>query len=963
MPVCAVLAVGLLVPVFALADHSTGHTIAQLQAQIQQLTEKIQSLQAVSPTSSSPPTSVGVPAGSGTVSVTPLPVPSIEPVQPIFDDDTSDDDIVQLNNLRIQKISSTRLPLVISASYDFGITCQKFETEGAGKGLAITCPASPTALYEIRVDNDTILLLRNRGRARITDFEIGDRINVYGFRDGGTGLIDALIVRNLDKPIVKQFIQLNNVEVVSLPSASRPPATLVVVQKGAYPCLDFGTGQETKSSAVFPCPLGIVEKAPTASSGISPELPPSYYRKYIIEVTSKTQILDPNRKSLALDKIQIGDTLNIYGSYTGDSSQISAQTIRDLSQSTNKRGTLQVTVSGSDIYCILQQTRDERAKPLIYPITTPCGILYDATVEVYDERGFVGKKTTARGVATFENLQFGNYTAVASAPGYERAKEALQIGAGKSPVVSITMTLQKISPPSVNQPPVISGVKGPTSLKVGETGTWSVSAYDPENGPLSYSVIWGDETPVVGGGGGSGAPLPLRSEISQTATFSHSYATAGMFTPTFTVTDNGNLSEKTSMSVNVGGVTPAPSITVLSPNGGEVWQKGTTQTINWKHKIALPECPIGASCPVPALPPVDIFLASWSPPCTTQPCPLAAAPTFGTFIAKGIDNDGAFEWSVGKNLAGTFIPDGKYIIIVSSSDANAKDQSDAPFSIVAGNGSADLVITDLRITPLSPAVNQAAKVNFSIKNIGTGSVINTLADFTVESTPGAGNMTSGNFGDGQTLNFVNTCPTNLSAGVSCGVSFDITYFNAGWKTFFVRADPRNQIQESDENNNSSSLQVNIVSTIQPSITVLSPNGGEVWQVGSTQKIIWKTSNISAPNDKITIYIAPAGDLSKNINLAQQIPNTGSNDYIVQDPAVFSYRSPLYKAGGQFQIFVCAQSFGNNDLCSYAIDYGDSPFSIVASSGLGATDSQQLASVLDAMRATLDQIADTIKTLR
>src|SRR3989344_6054154 len=41
--------------------------------------------------------------------------------------------------------------------------------------------------------------------------------------------------------------------------------------------------------------------------------------------------------------------------------------------------------------------------------------------------------------------------------------------------------------------PVISGVSGPQSLKVNETGTWSVSAHDSSGGSLSYYVAWGDE--------------------------------------------------------------------------------------------------------------------------------------------------------------------------------------------------------------------------------------------------------------------------------------------------------------------------------------------------------------------------------------------------------------------------------------------------------------------------------------
>ncbi|PIT87744.1 MAG: hypothetical protein COU31_01205, partial [Candidatus Magasanikbacteria bacterium CG10_big_fil_rev_8_21_14_0_10_40_10] len=102
----------------------------------------------------------------------------------------------------------------------------------------------------------------------------------------------------------------------------------------------------------------------------------------------------------------------------------------------------------------------------------------------------------------------------------------------------------------------------------------------------------------------------------------HTYSKAAIYNPTFTVTDNQGLSAKTSLSVNVGevacvkegeslgavypgnisqccvglvayvpyvpfgivgtgGTCVKPSITVLSPNGGEMWGIGSTQTIKW----------------------------------------------------------------------------------------------------------------------------------------------------------------------------------------------------------------------------------------------------------------------------------------------------------------------------------------------------------------------------------------------
>lgn len=44
---------------------------------------------------------------------------------------------------------------------------------------------------------------------------------------------------------------------------------------------------------------------------------------------------------------------------------------------------------------------------------------------------------------------------------------------------------------SANRSPVISEVSGPTSIVMGQSGTWTVNATDPDNDSLSYRVIWG----------------------------------------------------------------------------------------------------------------------------------------------------------------------------------------------------------------------------------------------------------------------------------------------------------------------------------------------------------------------------------------------------------------------------------------------------------------------------------------
>lgn len=104
---------------------------------------------------------------------------------------------------------------------------------------------------------------------------------------------------------------------------------------------------------------------------------------------------------------------------------------------------------------------------------------------------------------------------------------------------------------SANKPPVVSGLSGPTTLSVNETGTWRVTASDPENQSLSYAVTWGDERIY---------PMAMMDKAVSSAAFyqdtmfTHSYASAGTYTITIVATDSQGQSAKTSTTIRVGAV-------------------------------------------------------------------------------------------------------------------------------------------------------------------------------------------------------------------------------------------------------------------------------------------------------------------------------------------------------------------------------------------------------------------------
>ncbi|MEK7621941.1 MAG: PKD domain-containing protein [Patescibacteria group bacterium] len=223
---------------------------------------------------------------------------------------------------------------------------------------------------------------------------------------------------------------------------------------------------------------------------------------------------------------------------------------------------------------------------------------------------------------------------------------------------------------SGNRPPVISGINGPTTLNLNQTGTWTVNASDPENGTLNYSVIWGDEQPIA-----APALSPLWNiPVQQTASFTHTYSTAGTYYPKFKVTDNAGQSNSASLSVVVGQNSPS-SITVTSPNGGEQWAANSVQPISWRYD--------GATSATK----VDLYLQPTMPVCPPGRSCIQVIPE-PIILDKNISANATYNWIVATDMTNLPISPGNYRINVCAaglgnrgSRANC-DSSDNYFTIL-----------------------------------------------------------------------------------------------------------------------------------------------------------------------------------------------------------------------------------------------------------------------------------------
>jgi hypothetical protein len=175
----------------------------------------------------------------------------IRPILP--DEDRSDDAIVQINNLKITRIlldpGIENVKAVFFAVRDIGWKCMLFESEESEKSLPCVLNIRKSIIQKelaIQISNDTILLQRNRQKAKLEDFQVGDKINVYGFMDKDNYSIDALIVRkvtSVPKPIFKPMPKPIEPK---LPAISTPRVCIQVITPAYNPqnpleCKEFPT--------------------------------------------------------------------------------------------------------------------------------------------------------------------------------------------------------------------------------------------------------------------------------------------------------------------------------------------------------------------------------------------------------------------------------------------------------------------------------------------------------------------------------------------------------------------------------------------------------------------------------------------------------------------------------------------------------------------------------------------------
>jgi hypothetical protein len=397
-----------------------------------------------------------------------------------------------------------------------------------------------------------------------------------------------------------------------------------------------------------------------------------------------------------------------------------------------------------------------------------------------------------------------------------------------------------------NEPPNITGITGPTAIQVDHEGTWTVNAYDPEGGALSYKAAWGD---------GSNSP------IQSTPTFTHTYTQTGIYTATFTVYDEQNLSDSESKTINVTQTPPPNEPPVIENVTGPSQLRVNTQG-TWTVTASDPE---NGSL---------TYNVSWGDGSTER----KVSYKFSALYSPN---------SQTRTFTHTYTITGLYTIIFTVYDDHNQ--------IATQNFIVNVTQTPPPNNPPSiTSVDGPAQLK-----------TNELGTWTVHATDPENKPLSytANWDDGSGISSRQNSPI-----------FTHTYAKNG--TFNI-----NFTVYDDQGLTDSEIKpVTVTSIIIPSVTVVSPNGGEIWDVGKIYTIKW-TSVSPDPQSSVVQIVLTDIRFSIEEAIVPSMQNTGS--YLWTIPAklgkldLTSTKDPVYKV---------IIRLGNQSQFTTS-DTSDAPFSI------------------------------------
>ncbi|MBI4094380.1 MAG: hypothetical protein HY436_01075 [Candidatus Liptonbacteria bacterium] len=431
----------------------------------------------------------------------------------------------------------------------------------------------------------------------------------------------------------------------------------------------------------------------------------------------------------------------------------------------------------------------------------------------------------------------------------------------------------------------------PRPVKNADIGSYAVSVSatredDPVLGTMTKNGI-ADLTPAVG-------EAPRWCGRAAFAYADFSMVAGGRFPVRVAATDNYlravTVAQDFIVAVPGSAVIPLPSVTVLAPNGGETFAVGGTYFIRW----------IGKDFPANGVVHIDLDE------------PGASTPLF-----RDLRNDGTERWTVAAPRG-----PGNYTIRVSCGIPGSLhycggrqtpgvfDSSDAPFSIAGATASSPpdfYVGTNVTsdATGFDVAVCNSAKA-------GDTTAVSVQVRTTATETVGTPTPSSGTTSVPGSELKAGACRTirNLYSvrGMTLGEAYHVV----------VEADSDGQIAESDEMNNTRTFAIAAGAPTAPSITVLSPNGGEIFSAGKTYTVTWKATGVTS----VILSACFTANFGYTCSRLGGIPDAGIN--ALGDYSWYIDPNAPYVPSNKEEIRIRVA-----DVTSGTYDESDAPFSIVA----------------------------------
>lgn len=402
------------------------------------------------------------------------------------------------------------------------------------------------------------------------------------------------------------------------------------------------------------------------------------------------------------------------------------------------------------------------------------------------------------------------------------------------------------------------------------------------------------------------------------------------------------------------GTALAASLTVTSPNGGETWAAGTTQTIRWSYSGSLRTT-------------VSIQLLKNG----------ATLQTLSSSAPTGSAGAGSFNWAI----PATLTPGTGYQIRVVGVDSTTSffvvDTSDASFTISSAPA-ASLTVTSPNggeswrqgsTHAISWSYSGSPGATVKIELLKGGSLNSTLTASVPIGSSGSGayswaipaNQTMG--GDyavrvsSTTTSTTDTSDANFTvagftltvnpsgtgsgrvtsspAGIDCGATCAAAFDSGTPVTLTATPDPNNsftgwsgdcagtgtcQLTMSADHSATASF-----TGPPPTLTVTAPNGGEVWPGGTTHTISW--SYTGNPGAAVKIELLKGGVLNSTLTASTSVGSSGSG--------AFSWNIPAGQAtGSDYQVRVSSTTTAATDTSNANFTLQQSFTLTVSKSGTG-----------------------------